>query len=398
MVEMQETLTDFEKQMGVKPSDQVPPAPPKAPVLKSKGYDRASMKPTNRRNVSVPDMRKLLACAQEEGDAGHAASDEEATFGLPLSRARGSLFRKKEVSLRDSLANLNTEELLAQRGPMGLEDDDSSSSSVQKQHMSASMHARPSAAGPPLRRARGDRTHFASMGVLTEKKPTETQIDSLKQDQAKALHHMNRNIHNLSVLIDQLACLRHPGAKVVSPPASSAELLDEPKQYKSATNLAATANNPKFGSSVDIDPKENPRLKDLKGPPPLQLQLEQYLRRIIVATQLPSSCVVLGRHYLARAAANAQAAGDPIAVTKDNFLDIATAVIMMGSKFLEDIPFSNGFWAYVGEMDVHLLNDIELEILRHLDFNLSCTPEDFYRISKTNRKGRFPQRFQSGML
>lgn len=64
----------------------------------------------------------------------------------------------------------------------------------------------------------------------------------------------------------------------------------------------------------------------------------------------------------------------------------ATTILMLASKLIDDVPYSNDFWSYKMDISLQKLNKMEMEILQKLNFQISISLEEFLDVSSSFNK------------
>lgn len=102
-----------------------------------------------------------------------------------------------------------------------------------------------------------------------------------------------------------------------------------------------------------------------------EISLAQYLERIFTYANCSFSCFVLAYVYIHRfIELNPHV---PIASTCVHRLLITS--VLLAAKFLDDVYYSNAFYANVGGITTAELNMLEIELLKRLDYRLHVHPE-----------------------
>jgi len=132
-----------------------------------------------------------------------------------------------------------------------------------------------------------------------------------------------------------------------------------------ASRLAA------FVKHVDFNP-DDPAMAVFASEP--TVPMDDYIRRIIKLTRLPEEGVLAALIYLERIVR----AYPQLSVTTLNIHRLFLTAAMLASKMMLDIPYQNTFWARVsGTYSTAALNQMELELLPLLDFNLYVSDEEY---------------------
>ncbi|KAI9018786.1 hypothetical protein CLU79DRAFT_760397 [Phycomyces nitens] len=89
---------------------------------------------------------------------------------------------------------------------------------------------------------------------------------------------------------------------------------------------------------------------------------------LLKATQLSSSCLVLGLRYLARFRPSQTSCE----------AELLTVALMLANKCLDDNAFNNKTWSAISKIPVHKLNTLERDFLVALDYKINPSPREFY--------------------
>ncbi|KAI4251697.1 MAG: hypothetical protein LQ352_004703 [Teloschistes flavicans] len=101
----------------------------------------------------------------------------------------------------------------------------------------------------------------------------------------------------------------------------------------------------------------------------------KYVLQILSSTRLPSSTILLGLHYLATRMSLLSAKGRYPTAGRQIYHMLTTA-LLLGSKFLDDNTFQNRSWSEVSNIPVKELNELELDWLVTINWNMHVDPED----------------------
>ena len=104
------------------------------------------------------------------------------------------------------------------------------------------------------------------------------------------------------------------------------------------------------------------------------LKPSAYLRRILKYTNTSPCNVLVGLVYLQRLKDKAEGS---IRLTSFNIQRLLLTATMLASKVHDDYFASNKQWALVGDLHLKELNELELEMLFHLQFSLTVTREEY---------------------
>ena len=107
---------------------------------------------------------------------------------------------------------------------------------------------------------------------------------------------------------------------------------------------------------------------------PVRVPLRTYIQRIVKLARTEPSCIILAGSFLGRLAAF----GDGVTISDNNVRRLTFVAVMLASKFLHDIPYTNKFWARIsGTYSLAEVNQMELDMLHLLDFDLNMSREAF---------------------
>ncbi len=103
------------------------------------------------------------------------------------------------------------------------------------------------------------------------------------------------------------------------------------------------------------------------------LPASEYLIRIMRYGKCSPSCAVVGLIYLQRIKAKVPSA----CVTSRNLQRLLLLALMLANKFLDDLYFSNKQWAKIGGISLQEINELELTVLRLLEWKMMVTREEY---------------------
>jgi hypothetical protein len=92
----------------------------------------------------------------------------------------------------------------------------------------------------------------------------------------------------------------------------------------------------------------------------------KWVHQVLCATRLPSATILLSMYYLHERMP--MLAHEP--KTDTHLFRLLTIALVLGSKFLDDNTFINRSWSEVSGIQVHELNELELDWLLAIDFRL----------------------------
>lgn len=100
-----------------------------------------------------------------------------------------------------------------------------------------------------------------------------------------------------------------------------------------------------------------------------------YVLQILSSTRLPSSTILLGLHYLATRMSLLSSKGR-YPTARRQIYHMLTTALLLGSKFLDDNTFQNRSWSEVSSIPVKELNELEIDWLVTINWNMHVNPED----------------------
>ncbi|CAN9103515.1 unnamed protein product [Alternaria alternata] len=98
----------------------------------------------------------------------------------------------------------------------------------------------------------------------------------------------------------------------------------------------------------------------------------KWVHQVLCATRLPSATILLSMYYLS--SRMPMLAHEP--KTDTHLFRLLTIALVLGSKFLDDNTFINRSWSEVSGIQVHELNELELEWLVAIKFRLHRDPTE----------------------
>jgi len=101
------------------------------------------------------------------------------------------------------------------------------------------------------------------------------------------------------------------------------------------------------------------------------ISVAQYLERIFTYANCSSSVFVMAYAYIDRFIE----LNPDVPVTGTCVHRLLVTAVLVAAKFLDDIYYSNAYYAKVGGIPTAELNALELELLQRLDFRLHISPE-----------------------
>jgi hypothetical protein len=98
----------------------------------------------------------------------------------------------------------------------------------------------------------------------------------------------------------------------------------------------------------------------------------KWVHQVLCATRLPSATILLSMYYLS----NRMPMLTHEPKTDTHLFRLLTIALVLGSKFLDDNTFINRSWSEVSGIQVHELNELELEWLLAIKFRLHRDPTE----------------------
>eukprot|EP00162_Nutomonas_longa_P011050 comp20315_c0_seq1/m.40525 comp20315_c0_seq1/g.40525 ORF comp20315_c0_seq1/g.40525 comp20315_c0_seq1/m.40525 type:complete len:306 (-) comp20315_c0_seq1:26-943(-) len=112
----------------------------------------------------------------------------------------------------------------------------------------------------------------------------------------------------------------------------------------------------------------------------INLAVDEYLRRVAKATKINPVCLLVAAMYIERLCSKVN-----VCITQDNVHGIVLGCTMLASKHFEDIPYANSYWsALSGTFPKAQINEMELFILKALNFQLNISELSFRQYAKVN--------------
>ena len=126
---------------------------------------------------------------------------------------------------------------------------------------------------------------------------------------------------------------------------------------------------------VDCPPigPADPAYEDFKNEP-VHIPLGTYIRRILKLSKAEASVALAAVVYVERMLAAAPA----LEVSNNNIRRLVFVAMMVASKMVTDIPYTNKYWAAIsGTFSLRDLNRMEADMLTLLAWNVSVSRDDF---------------------
>ncbi|KAL8650797.1 MAG: hypothetical protein Q9226_004987 [Calogaya cf. arnoldii] len=101
----------------------------------------------------------------------------------------------------------------------------------------------------------------------------------------------------------------------------------------------------------------------------------KYVLSVLSSTRLPSSTILLALHYLA-ARMNMLSSRGRYPTGRAQVYHMLTIALLLGSKFLDDNTFQNRSWSEVSNISVSEINNLEVEWLLAINWDLHVDHED----------------------
>ncbi|KAJ4770647.1 Cyclin-U4-1 [Rhynchospora pubera] len=131
--------------------------------------------------------------------------------------------------------------------------------------------------------------------------------------------------------------------------------------------LERTAN--KNDSTILTKTKHSP----FRGENKPSITIRAYLERIIRYTDCSPCCFLVAYIYLDRLALNCP----ETVINSFSVHRLLITSVMVAAKFMDDLHYSNAYYARVGGIEVSEMNYLELELLFGLQFELNVSPNQF---------------------
>jgi len=106
---------------------------------------------------------------------------------------------------------------------------------------------------------------------------------------------------------------------------------------------------------------------------PPQISIEAYLQRLQKYFACSGECFVLALVYLDRVVKF----HPTFVISKFNIHRLLVTCVMCAAKFFDDVWYSNQHYAKVGGVQLRELNQLEVELMRLLKWNITVSPEEF---------------------
>ncbi|ORX94976.1 hypothetical protein K493DRAFT_198720, partial [Basidiobolus meristosporus CBS 931.73] len=103
-------------------------------------------------------------------------------------------------------------------------------------------------------------------------------------------------------------------------------------------------------------------------------EMVEFIQRLLIFTDIPSTVVLIGMNYLYRLRSSSIFAENPAFGSDYRVLVVA---LLTASKYVEDQSYNNQSWSEVTGFEIDELNSMEREFLEELDWKLWISPEDY---------------------
>jgi hypothetical protein len=131
-------------------------------------------------------------------------------------------------------------------------------------------------------------------------------------------------------------------------------------------------------NSADLkQPGPESALKSFDSDKPCPLSPSAYLSRILRYTKSSPCNMMIGVMYMQRIRDMQDPSAGPLRLGKRNYQRLLLCATMIASKLFDDYYASNKQWALVGDIRTAELNQLELELLKALDYDLFISREDY---------------------
>ncbi|KAI8640998.1 cyclin-domain-containing protein [Parasitella parasitica] len=104
-----------------------------------------------------------------------------------------------------------------------------------------------------------------------------------------------------------------------------------------------------------------------------------YVQKVLKATQISCTCMVLALHYIQRL----RTAYPSIRASIGSEVRLFTTALVLANKFLDDNTFTNKTWSEVSSIPINELNIMEMEFLSALDYNIHIPDTQFFAWTST---------------
>ncbi|GAN11836.1 hypothetical protein MAM1_1073d11447 [Mucor ambiguus] len=104
-----------------------------------------------------------------------------------------------------------------------------------------------------------------------------------------------------------------------------------------------------------------------------------YVQKVLKATQISCTCMILALHYIQRL----RAAYPSIRASIGSEVRLFTTALVLANKYLDDNTFTNKTWSEVSSIPVNELNIMEMEFLSALNYNIHIPQKQFFAWTST---------------
>ena len=190
-------------------------------------------------------------------------------------------------------------------------------------------------------------------------------IKSAKKAKLSATNSNNNNNNNMDAVVPEMTA------------ADSAECFPEvPLNHKDAcrsyTDYAASRIATVMVERAPLVPTDA-SYAEFKNEP-THIPLATYMRRILKLAKAEASCALAAIVYIERMLAMAPA----LEVSNNNVRRLVFVAMMVASKSLTDIPFSNKYWAAIsGTYHITALNRMERDMIGLLEWDVHIDRDTF---------------------
>ena len=106
-----------------------------------------------------------------------------------------------------------------------------------------------------------------------------------------------------------------------------------------------------------------------------EIAVSDYVRRVAQYADASDTAFVLALIYLDRI----QAARPAVILSTLNFHRLFVSATLIAAKFVDDKYYNNAYYARIGGLTREELNRLEIEMLFALGFELTASPEEFFK-------------------
>ena len=101
--------------------------------------------------------------------------------------------------------------------------------------------------------------------------------------------------------------------------------------------------------------------------------VEEIINLMIKFDMYTEQILYLAFHYINELAKN-------YIITDDIYILLFVTCLMIANKYLEDVPFDNKTYSRLINMNIYVLNELEIEIIKYFDYNLTVSMDQVEKI------------------